>query len=353
VLKMNKKIIMIGIAILLAVQLAAFSFAQDEVLQEQKLPTFFADNIRIELSQNQVKDVTVDDKETLKATLFNEEKCTVKCTYSLQGFDEKITEGLNPGQRTDFNIIFFVPEDCREPCSITAHVVCNDKQSETCPKPMIHETDVSFDLIEIRSKSDEIGGFIILGILAFVIFLIVRAIRRRMKNKKSVSEKEETEGKRKLSAIMFTDMKGFSREVGQDEEKTLKKLWRYEKALKQIIKEHEGRIVKTIGDAIMGDFDSAVNAVKSAIEIQRLLKKEDIKIRIGIHLGDVIHKAGDIFGDGVNIASRIESICEPGEIYISEDVYNQVKGKVGVGFENLGSRPLKNIESPPKVFRIK
>jgi len=218
---------------------------------------------------------------------------------------------------------------------------------------MIHETDVSFDLIEIRSKSDEIGGFIILGILAFVIFLIVRAIRRRMKNKKSVSEKEETEGKRKLSAIMFTDMKGFSREVGQDEEKTLKKLWRYEKALKQIIKEHEGRIVKTIGDAIMGDFDSAVNAVKSAIEIQRLLKKEDIKIRIGIHLGDVIHKAGDIFGDGVNIASRIESICEPGEIYISEDVHNQVKGKVGVGFENLGSRPLKNIESPPKVFRIK
>jgi len=331
---------------LLALQIASFASAQN-------LPTFFADNIRIELSQNQVKDLVVDDKETLKATLFNEEKCAVKCVYSLQGFDEKITEGLNPGQRTDFNIIFFVPKDCSEPCSITAHVVCQDKQSESCPKPRTHETDISFDLIGIRNKSDVILGFVFLGIMVFLIFLAVRFIRRKFKNKKSAEKEQESEGRRKLSAIMFTDMKGFSREIGKDEEKTLKKLWRYEKVLKQIIKEHEGRVVKTIGDAIMGDFDSAVNAVKSAIEIQGLLKKEDIKIRIGIHLGDVIHKAGDIFGDGVNIASRIESICEPGEIYISEDVYNQVKGKVNAGFENLGSRPLKNIESPPKVFRIK
>jgi len=122
--------------------------------------------------------------------------------------------------------------------------------------------------------------------------------------------------------------------------------------MKAIIKEHDGRIVKTIGDAIMGDFDSAVNAVRSALAIQKLLKKEDIMIRIGIHLGDVIHKAGDIFGDGVNIASRIESLCKPGEVYISEDVYNQVRGKISVKYENLGKRKLKNIQTDVNVYRI-
>jgi class 3 adenylate cyclase len=195
---------------------------------------------------------------------------------------------------------------------------------------------------------------VIIAIALFI--LIIFAFYKLIKSLFFGEHKEKTEdgeGKRKLSAIMFTDMKGFSREMGKDEELTLKKLWRYEKVMKSIVKENGGRVVKTIGDAIMGDFDSAVNAVKAALSIQNLLKKEDIKIRIGIHLGDVIHKDGDVFGDGVNIASRIESICEPGEIYISEDVYNQVKGKIHAGFENLGSKPLKNIESPPRVFRIK
>ena len=103
----------------------------------------------------------------------------------------------------------------------------------------------------------------------------------------------------------------------------------------------------------MGDFDSAVNAVKAAIEIQKLLEKEDIKIRIGIHLGDVIHKGGDIFGDGVNIASRIESICEPGKIYISEDVYKQVRGKIDADFEDMGKKRLKNIETHVRAYKVK
>jgi len=207
------------------------------------------------------------------------------------------------------------------------------------------------------SHVGEFIGIAFVVIVAIALFiLIIFAFYKLIKSlffREHKEKTEEAEGKRKLSAIMFTDMKGFSREMGKDEELTLKKLWRYEKAMKSIVKENSGRVVKTIGDAIMGDFDSAVNAVKAALSIQNLLKKEDIKIRIGIHLGDVIHKGGDVFGDGVNIASRIESICEPGKIYISEDIYNQVRGKIHAGFENLGSKPLKNIESPPRVFRIK
>jgi len=183
-----------------------------------------------------------------------------------------------------------------------------------------------------------------------VVIKIIRFMIRDLRGKKR--EPAEEKEKRRLSAIMFTDMKGFSKEIGEDEEKTLKKLWRYEKALKSIVKEYDGRVVKTIGDAIMGDFDSAVNAVRSALEIQKLLKKEDIKIRIGIHLGDVIHKAGDIFGDSVNIASRIETLCEPGKIFISEDVYKQVKGKILANYKNLGKRKLKNIQTDVQVYRV-
>lgn len=309
---------------------------------------------RVELFENKISGLEIGSKQTVKATIFNEGECVLECRYKVRGTDELITEGLNPGANLGFNIIFFVPEGCREPCSISAHIICKDKIDNKCISPLIHETDVSFDLYDIRAKGDKIFGLITLAVLVSIVVFIVLKVRKHFRKKKSGQEKfEEGEEKRKLSAIMFTDVKGFSREIGRDEEKTLKKVWRYEKAMKSIIKEHDGRVVKTIGDAIMGDFDSAVNAVKSAIEIQELLRKEDIKIRIGIHLGDVIHKAGDIFGDGVNIASRIESICEPGTIYISEDVYNQVKGKIKVQFENLGSRPLKNIESPPKVYRIK
>jgi adenylate cyclase len=207
------------------------------------------------------------------------------------------------------------------------------------------------------SHVGEFIGIVLVIIFAIALFILLifgfyKLIKYLFFKEKKIKEGKE-EGERKLSAIMFTDMKGYSKEMGQDEETTLKKVWRYEKAMKSIIHEHDGRVVKTIGDAIMGDFNSAVNAVKAALEIQNLLKKEDIKIRIGIHLGDVIHKGGDIFGDGVNIASRIESICEPGHIFISEDVYNQVKGKIHAGFENLGNRPLKNIESPPKVYKLK
>jgi len=193
---------------------------------------------------------------------------------------------------------------------------------------------------------------IVLAVVLLIFFGLWKWIKFLFFKRNNNDEEKEDEGQRKLSAIMFTDMKGYSAEMSKDEDSTLKKVWRYEKAIKSIIKDNRGRVVKTIGDSLMGDFNSTLDAVTAAIDIQKFLKKEDITIRIGVHIGDVVHKAGDIFGEGVNIASRLESICDPGSIFISEDVYNQVKNKIKANFKSLGARPLKNIESPPRVYKI-
>jgi class 3 adenylate cyclase len=302
-----------------------------------------------------ISDVVVGERQTLRATMTNNGRCQVQCSYKIQGtnYDEEIiTEGLAPGSQIGFNIIFFVPEGCREPCAITAHIKCADKP-ENCPAPSNYETDISFDVTQILTPAERVLGFVLLGVIVIISLVVVYFVYKFISDTLVKAKAGDDGIKRKLSAIMFTDMKGFSKEMGKNEEETLKKLWRYERPMKAIIREHGGRVVKTMGDAIMGDFDSAVQAVKAAIAIQNLLKKEDIKIRIGIHLGDVIQKAGDLFGDGVNIANRIESICEPGEIYLSEDVYNQVRGKIAINFESLGRKPLKNIDVPPRIYKIR
>jgi class 3 adenylate cyclase len=341
-------------------------------------------NINFGLSEREIMDLIVGEVREVEAKLSNEGSCPMNCWYILDGSERfPAVENIQPGQKQIFRIIFKAP-DCEEICGLHVLVHCIEKNDgKNCFGKEYHAESVlnlhyrprEFSgerkeppLDEKRreedpNKENTIGsliGIILVVIFSsiliiFIVLLMIFGFYRltRFLFFKSDREQSEEKCKRKLSAIMFTDMKGFSKGVSKEEENTLKKLWRYEKAMKSLIKEHDGRVVKTIGDAIMGDFDSAVNAVKSAIEIQRLLKKEDIKIRIGIHLGDVIHRAGDIFGDGVNIANRIESICKPGEVYISEDVYNQIKGKVDIKFESLGNMPLKNIESPPKIYRLK
>jgi len=341
----------------------------------------------------------------IPADLTNNGPCAVDCFYKYpefpQGIDNKIGSGIQG--RQDFIIQLKAPSTL--PSKLEIKAVCKEQNIPGC-SGMTYESITYFEFLTSQSSSssystsnsnscwcdnnkicekdkgecpecgdcnvenqiatqpsgfnsDNVGQFIgivfVIIISAALFVLIIFGFYRMIKKlffHEGKKGKGEENGKRRLSAIMFTDMKGYSREMGQDEEATLKKMWRYEKAMKEIIKEHDGRIVKTIGDSIMGDFDSPVNAVRSAMAIQSLLKKEDIQIRVGIHLGDVVHRAGDVFGDGVNIASRIESICEPGKIYISEDVYNQVKGKIKADFENLGNRPLKNIESPPRVYKI-
>ena len=166
---------------------------------------------------------------------------------------------------------------------------------------------------------------------------------------------------RKLAAILAADMAGYSRLIGADEEGTLARLRsRRHELIDPAIDAHHGRLVKTMGDGLLIEFASVVDAVRCAIVVQRemALRNGDvppekrIEFRVGIHLGDVVIEGDDILGDGVNVAARLESIAEPGGILLSGDAYRQVKGKIDVAMEDLGERRLKNIASPVQVCRV-
>jgi adenylate cyclase len=166
---------------------------------------------------------------------------------------------------------------------------------------------------------------------------------------------------RRLSAIMAADVAGFSRLMGADEEGTLAQLKELRRVLLDPqIAEHRGRIVKTTGDGMLIEFASAVEAVRCAIEIQRALSEryavapplERIQFRIGINVGDIITEGDDIFGDGVNIAARLEQIARPGGICLSEDAYRQVRGKLDTPVADAGEQSLKNISHPVRVYHI-
>ena len=171
----------------------------------------------------------------------------------------------------------------------------------------------------------------------------------------------EARAERRLAAILATDVVGYSRLMGGDEEGTLTALKSLRKSLiDPKIAEYRGRIVKTTGDGALVEFASTVDAVRCAIDIQRAMPERNadlpsgkqIEFRIGINVGDIIVDSDDIFGDGVNVAARLESISEPGGICISDVVHQQVNGRVEAGFADLGDRNLKNIARPVRAYRI-
>ena len=165
---------------------------------------------------------------------------------------------------------------------------------------------------------------------------------------------------RRLTAILFTDIKEYSKMMGEDEERTLKLLDEHNKIVDESVEKFNGVRVKRIGDSVMAVFASAVHAVQSAIEIQRTLERrnmdldesEKLLMRIGIHLGDVVIDGDDAYGNGVNIAARIESHAEPGGICISQDIYNQVYNQMEINAENMGPKLLKNISSEVNMYKV-
>ena len=176
-----------------------------------------------------------------------------------------------------------------------------------------------------------------------------------------MAEAHPTRLGRRLSAIVAADVAGYSRLMHIDEEATHAKLTALlADGVEPAIAEHGGRIVKNTGDGFLAEFPSAVEAVRAALQFQTRIKEltigelEDRRIafRVGVNIGDVIVEAHDIFGDGVNIAARLESIAEPGGICISSSAYDQVRGKVGVEFANLGEQNLKNIALPVRAYAL-
>jgi adenylate cyclase len=176
-----------------------------------------------------------------------------------------------------------------------------------------------------------------------------------------MSGSKSTKGSgRQLAAILAADVAGYSRLMGDDEAGTLA-------ALKQVrrdlvdpkVKANRGRIVKTTGDGLLVEFASVVDAVRCAAEVQGAISALDpavptaqIRLRIGVNLGDIIKDGGDIYGDGVNIAARLEALAEPGGIVVSNTVHDQVRDKLALTFEDLGERDLKNIARPVRVYRV-
>jgi adenylate cyclase len=157
---------------------------------------------------------------------------------------------------------------------------------------------------------------------------------------------------RRLVAIMFTDIVGFSRQMGSNEAHMLRLLETHNQIIQQAVTEHHGSVIKTIGDAFLVDFPSVVHAVQCAQKIQTQFliynaekgKTEKIHVRIGIHLGDIVQRDGDVFGDGVNIASRLQGLAEPDTICLSDMVYRDVAKKLDLGaVVSLGRPKLKNI----------
>jgi len=165
---------------------------------------------------------------------------------------------------------------------------------------------------------------------------------------------------RKLAAIMFTDMVGYSALAQRDDKLALELLEEHRQLLREIFPRFHGTEIKTIGDAFLVEFGSALEAAQCAIEIQRTLAKRNhdvtadrrIELKIGIHIGDVVHREGDVYGDGVNIASRIEQLAGAGGICVSMDVERQIRNALEARFEKFGSAELKNIKLPMDLFRI-
>jgi adenylate cyclase len=165
--------------------------------------------------------------------------------------------------------------------------------------------------------------------------------------------------KRKLTAILSADVKGYSRLMGEDDEATVRTITAYREVITEVVQKHKGRVVDSPGDNILAEFASVIDAVRSAVEIQQELEAKNAELpderkmefRIGVNLGDVIEEGERIYGDGINVAARIESLAEAGGICVSGTVFDQIESKLPLGYEFLGEQSVKNISKPVRIYK--
>jgi adenylate cyclase len=168
------------------------------------------------------------------------------------------------------------------------------------------------------------------------------------------------EVKRKLVAILSADVKGYSRLMGENEVQTLKTLSAYFQIMTALVQKQQGKVLNIAGDNLLADFESVVDAVLCGVEIQKALRSRNaeltegrrVEFRIGINLGDVIREGETIYGDGVNIAERVQSLTDGGGICISGTAFDQVRNKLELGYEYLGEQTVKNIALPVRVYKV-
>jgi TolB-like protein/class 3 adenylate cyclase len=171
---------------------------------------------------------------------------------------------------------------------------------------------------------------------------------------------EDTSIQRRLAAILAADIAGYSRLMHEDEPATVRDLKAHQSVILPLISRHGGRIIDTAGDGIMAEFPSVIGATQCAVEIQTVMAERNrpvpesrrMRFRIGINLGDVIHDETRIYGDGINIAARLEALAQPGGVLVSNTVYDQVRGKLPFTFEDVGERQVKNIEQPVRMYQL-
>jgi class 3 adenylate cyclase len=166
--------------------------------------------------------------------------------------------------------------------------------------------------------------------------------------------------KRKLAAILSADVKEYSRLMREDEAATIRTLTALREVMTTLIKQHHGRVVDTVGDNLLAEFDSVVDAVQGAVAIQKEVNTRNAKLsesrkmvfRIGINLGDLVVEGDRIYGDGVNLAARLEALADPGGICISRTAYDQIEDKLPFGYEYLGEKAVKNAVKPVRAYRV-
>jgi len=174
------------------------------------------------------------------------------------------------------------------------------------------------------------------------------------------AEASDKDPKRQLTAIMFTDIVGYSKQMGANEAAMVKKLAIHNEIMRAQIVRNRGTVIKTIGDAFMVRYRSAENAVQCAMDCQKAIgdynktktPEDQFHIRIGVHMGEVIHTTNDVFGEGVNIAERIEPKADPDGIAVSDVIANACRNKVPAHFQSMGRLPMKNIANPPELFKV-